>query len=236
MKKLFVVLCCTFMVISIFGQDQVEQPREKKGYIGISIGAAIPVGEFGSTDIGSDEAGFAKTGLTFQLVNFGYRFSKHLGIAAMWSGGAFNMDEVALRNNAGLGSVTIDMDPWGFGTLMGGLLISIPSPVVDVDFRIMIGPGYGMAPEIQISGYDIYNNYIVVVQESGDAYAFASDIGVGLRFNITRLININLLMDYMTCKPKFSVDMYSNGSYIGSNEWDQPMDHITITGGIGFRL
>lgn len=236
MNKLFVVLCCTLFAVSIFGQDQHEPPKEKKGYIGISIGAAIPVGEFGSTDIGSEEAGFAKTGFTLQLVNFGYRFSKHIGIAAMWSGAGFNMDEVALRNNAGLGNVNLDTDPFSFGTLMGGFLVSLPSTVVDVDFRFMIGPGYGMAPEIRFSGYDTYNNYVVAVQESSSAYALAFDMGVGVRFNVSRLININLLMDYMTCKQKFSADMYSNGVYLGSNDWDQPMNHITITGGIGFRL
>jgi len=234
MKKiLLIILCLTIMIPLVTAQ---EADINKRGYLGISIGAAIPVGEFGSTDIGGEYSGFAKTGLSFQLINFGYRLGKNLGIAGLWSGSAFNMDVDALVNNSGLGAVNVEADPWSFGAFMGGLLISIPSDKFDIDFRGLIGFSYGKTPEMTISGYDIEGNYAFVKQTSGTSNSFAYDLGVGIRYNVSRLICINLLLDYMGSKPKFSTDLFSANGYYGKSEFDQPMNHITITGGIGFRL
>ena len=237
MKNVISLLLCTVFTFSIVAQEATQEiPINKRGYIGFSIGPAIPMGDFGSTDISGEYSGFAKTGFNIQLVNFGYRFGKNIGIAGMWSAAAFNLDDVALRNNAGLGSMVMDIDPWGFGAFMGGLLISIPSTVVDVDFRGMIGFSYGMSPEMRFSGYDENWNLVSVVQESGESYAFAYDLGVGLRFNVSRLINLNLFFDYIGSKHEFSVGLYSGSTYLGTSEFKQPMNHITITGGVGFRL
>ena len=47
--------------------------NKRKGFIGLSIGAAIPVGGF------TDKA---KTGLQLNLINIGYLFSENFGITA----------------------------------------------------------------------------------------------------------------------------------------------------------
>ena len=45
--------------------------QKRKGYIGLSLGPSIPIGDF------ADESnGLAKTGLNLTLVNFGYLFAE----------------------------------------------------------------------------------------------------------------------------------------------------------------
>lgn len=233
MKKLLLVFSCLLMVSVGFSQQQPQQ--EKRGYIGFSIGPAFPLGEFASADINGDYSGYAKTGLSLQLVNFGYRFGKYVGLAGLWSGSSFMVDNITLNNDAALGSGLLESDPWGFGAFMGGVLVSIPQRVLDIDFRLMMGYGYGMSPEMFVRQYSGFS-YTTYRQESGDAGTLAWDLGVGMRIKLSRLISLNILMDYMSGSFDFAVGMYEDGVFMGTYEFSQPMNHLTLTGGIGFRL
>ena len=236
MRKPALILLGMLLATALSAQG-VTQKKEKlkRGYIGISVGPAIPLGEFGSTDINSEHSGFAKTGVSLQLINFGLRLNKNFGIAAMWSGAAFNVDEEAMKRNAGLGTLVLDSDPWAFGALMGGLFVSIPSKVLDVDFRVMFGLGYGKTPEINIYG-NADGGFISLKQESDASNSIAYSLGLGLRFNVARSVSLNLLFDFVGSKQEFEVNMYSGGNYLATNKFEQPMNFLTITGGIGIRL
>ena len=84
MKFLQPILLTLFisLTINLFAQ------QERKGYIGISIGPSFPIGNFGDTNINNDNAGLAENGTNLNLIDFGYKFSKHFGISAAL-GGAF---------------------------------------------------------------------------------------------------------------------------------------------------
>ena len=69
MKKLL----CT-AVLALFLTNTITA-QDSKGYVGISIGAAIPQG-----DIADD----AKTGLDLGLINAGYRFNETWGATVNW--------------------------------------------------------------------------------------------------------------------------------------------------------
>ena len=238
MKNFIFILLTLSQIPLIFAQDpgfRQEWAYTRRGYIGISVGAAIPTGNFASTDIDDEYAGYAQTGFSLQLVNFGYRFGNRLGLAAMWSGAAFKMDAAAFGKSSGLGSNNFETDYWSSGALMAGLLVSVPSTIMDVDFRIMAGPSYGQSPEVRYSGI-IEGQYINFVQESGASYTFGFDAGVGLRFNLFKFLNLNLLFDYAYAKHKFEVNSYANGTLIDTPEFKQPMGYFTITGGLAFRI
>ena len=95
---------------------------KRKGYIGISMGASIPVGAYADPSDGA-----AKTGVQLNLANFGYLFTENIGVSAIWFGAAHPVSE-------------INYNPWGFGGIMAGPLFSFPvSKNADWDFRPMIG-------------------------------------------------------------------------------------------------
>ena len=96
---------------------------KKKGFIGLEMGANIPVGKF------ADESdGAAKTGFQINLINFGYLFSDNIGITATWFGAANPIEG-------------IDSDYlWSHGGLLVGPLFSFPvSEKVEWDIKPMIG-------------------------------------------------------------------------------------------------
>jgi len=95
-----------------------------RGYIGLTIGPSVPVGNFSDQVSG----GLASTGIQLTLINFAHLFKGNtFGIAATWFGAA---------NFINLGFA----DPWAYGGLMIGPLIRHTiSERLGLDVRPMIG-------------------------------------------------------------------------------------------------
>jgi len=95
----------------------------RKGFIGLKIGANIPVGKFAEEDDGA-----AKTGFQINLVDFGYLFSDNIGITATWFGASNPIE--------GVESDYL----WSHGGLLAGPLFSLPvSEKIEWDVNPMIG-------------------------------------------------------------------------------------------------
>ena len=78
MKKLFFTAALAlFLTNTVTAQDS-------QGYVGVSIGAAIPQG---------DLADAAKTGLDLGLINAGYRFNETWGATLNWGATAHSIED-----------------------------------------------------------------------------------------------------------------------------------------------
>ncbi len=153
-------------------------PIERKGYIALTLGPAFPTGDFGSGDLSNPKAGLAKTGFQFNLINFGYRFSRNIGIAGLWNGAAHSIQH-------------IDDGVWSHGYFLGGLLITFPSERIDFDIRVMGGL---MNATVSIPSL----NY----ESSGIAFGY--DIGGVVRFHLGKVISFIVTADYAGGKPTMS--------------------------------
>lgn len=167
---------------------------KRKGYIGLSIGPSIPVGDFADK---SD--GLAKTGLQLNLVNFGYLFSRNFGIAASWFGAANPVDANGI-------------DPWSFGGLMVGPLISPTfSEKVDLDFKPMIGYCVATLPNVGLG--------------TEQATSIAFSVGTQFRFHVGEKFSLLLSGDYFSAKSEFT-----------DYGIEQHISTFTIGFGAAFRL
>ncbi len=146
----------------------------RKGYIGFSIGPSFPISDFAQ--------GYAETGIQLNLVNFGYRFTDNFGIAATWLG-AVNPIEID------------GIDPWAYGGLMAGPLLSIPlSEKAELDFRPTIGYALTIVPDLGFG--------------SEQPSSFAFSIGTVFRINVGEKVALLLNADYFSTKAeskKFNV-------------------------------
>jgi hypothetical protein len=96
---------------------------KKRGCIGLSVGANIPVGKFADENDGA-----AKTGFQINLINFGYLFSDNIGITATWFGASNPIVDG--------GSDYL----WSHGGLLVGPLFSFPvSEKIEWDVKPMVG-------------------------------------------------------------------------------------------------
>jgi len=109
MKTILVLLA---LITWLHATAQKKERIETNGYIGLSMGAAIPLGNFAKKDISNDKSGYAKTGVNLSLLHFGYRFGKHFGIAAAWLG---IINPVETKDFASLSST-----PWSCPSPSGG--------------------------------------------------------------------------------------------------------------------
>src|SRR5690606_8675053 len=167
LKNILLLLVLTSVTLHITAQEQ-----RRKGYIGISIGPAIPMGEF-------KEEGSANTGVNLSLINFGYLFNNRVGIAANWFGGAHTVDvsQYGLANGM-----------WSYGGLLAGPLVSTPiGSKVDFDARVQIGFS---AANLKIDGYTI------------DGTGFAYGAGIGIRTHLAEKWSFNLNADVLTSNNK----------------------------------
>ena len=90
MKKLLLIT-----VLALFATNTISA-QDSNGYVGVSIGAAIPLGDF---------ADGAKTGLDFGLINAGYRFNETWGATLNWGSTAYSFKEGS--GNVGVGYLAI---------------------------------------------------------------------------------------------------------------------------------
>lgn len=172
--------------------------EKRKGYIGISLGASIPLGDFADKYNGG-----AKTGVELSLVDFGYLFSDNLGIAVRWFGGANPLDS------------NYDIDPWSYGGILVGPLVSYPiSEKVDWDVRPMIGYAVTTMPEANYYNFD-------------PAMSFAFNFGTQFRFHVGEKISLLVHADYFSTKAKFESYDY---------ELKQNIATFSLGFGVAYRL
>ena len=161
-----------------------NKPREKRGFIGVSAAASIPVGSFSDTF-----AGYTKIGMQLNLINFGYLLTDNIGISARWFGAA---------NRAGKTD-----ELWSLGGVLAGPLFSIKlSENAQTDLKPMIGYLYTKTPNL--GGY-----YALAGQE---VYSLAFSIGTQSRLHLNKTVSLVVNADYLFSKPKYSSDF--SGSYI----------------------
>ena len=116
---------------TIPGEEKVVSAEKRKGYIGLTLGVSIPLGDFADKRIG-----VAKTGSQLNLVTFGYLFSDNVGIAGTWFGAANAVDADGF-------------DPWSYGGIMVGPLLSFPfAEIIEWDFKPLLGYAITMIPDL----------------------------------------------------------------------------------------
>ncbi len=148
-----------------------------KGYIGINLGLSMHTGE---------SLGFPN-GATLSLIDFGYLFNSHFGIAGKWMGNGYSDGEKTLS----------------LGGLMFGILGVAPlSEKVDFLARGLFGFGNAQIIEDdEIIGYD--NNKI----------KYAYNLGIGFKFNVGRKIALLTNLDYIVIKDFHSLNMTGGIAY-----------------------
>jgi hypothetical protein len=148
------------------------------GFIGLSLCASLPVGDF---------ADVAETGVQLNLVNFGYLFSDNIGVSATWFGAANSLSDKRI-------------DPWSYGGLMVGPMLSFPiSQEVDWVLRPMIGLSVATLPNVLI--WDETGS--AIGSGPDNAFSFAFIVGTVFKVNVSRNVSILLSADYFSVNPEF---------------------------------
>ena len=240
MKKPLLILT-TFFFIYLNGQAQ-EVQEERKGFIGLSIGASIPTGEYASIDGSSPSAGFASGGSYLELVKFGYRFGKHFGIAASWYGLANQVNIQALASEFGkrapVGtSGSIEAKPWSAGGLLVGPMYTINHGRFDFDITALIGYMGASSPETKVT-MQSGTATATATTESKLEMAAAYKLGCDVRYKLAEKWALGAGVGYLSSTIEYSGIKTTDGAgkvYTGSS-FSQPVNTVNMVVNIFYLL
>jgi len=234
MKKILFVGFC-----SLFCFTTVIKAQEKKSFAGISIGASIPTGDFGSTDLSNDKAGLAKTGLALRL-NYGYHFSKNFGGILIAKGNFNSIDMDAFRQQfsvpTGSGaSYSVNTGSYKSGAVLVGMFADMPiSADEKFSFEVRALAGYqnSTIPEFNVTMSIPSVGTIDFAQESYSAGSFAYTFGAGFKYKVGNNLALKLNGDYNGANPSFKIEDQNNQT----QTYKQPWNTVDVTVGltIGF--
>lgn len=199
-----------------------DQKNNRKGYYAITLGPAIPIGDFGN-NMPLPTSGYAKVGGQISLANFGYLFTKVFGITANLQGGALKAEVTNFNGNYDVSG------PWKFVNILVGPLLSYPTKNINVDFRLMIGLLMLGPPYIEaINDDNPSNTYSYTIMWDDYRSSFSIDIGLGLRMHASKNISFIFSFDYLYGKPEIHMENHNQRGF--------KFQIINISGGIAFRL
>ncbi|HUX55008.1 MAG TPA: outer membrane beta-barrel protein [Williamwhitmania sp.] len=184
MWKYLVTSAMLLMLMTIgklHAQNYAQNSRST--YFEVSLGAAIPSGDFAKTS--GANAGFAKTGARVNIINYGTQFTPHWGLCATLFGDATPVD------------ITAENTPmWAYAGLLVGPTATLPlGRLLRFDLKAMIGTSSTSSPVFQYGG---------ITTDSKSASSTIYQIGAKVRFNPTSRFGIHLNADYVSLRPTFS--------------------------------
>jgi hypothetical protein len=224
-----------YLTFSLLLFISISLKAQKKMFSGISVGAAIPVGDFGSKDVSNEKAGLAQVGLSADI-NYGYRLSKNFGLLTIFRGRINGVDEQALRNSFQLptgsgGNISIKTTNYTMGAILVGVYESIPlSKAEDFFFEIkgLAGLQGAKTPKTQISGFIPGIGNFDQTQDRVHSNSFAYQFGLAVQHKLSSKIGLRLGADYNASNPNFKIANATGGT----QSYKQPTNTIDIVLGI----
>lgn len=168
---------------SITSNQPIDVTGERRGFIGITLGAALPIGDM--SDWG------AKTGFNFNLIKYGYLFNPNFGIGGSWMGNAFSFDDgsgtmsYGCLSIGGLGTVYNGAMNFDFKGELGYMYANIEdnygNSVDNTGLCFILGAGmrYPVTQRLSLMG-----NLDFVTGKVGDANVSSINISGGIAFKI----------------------------------------------------
>ncbi len=238
MKIAFKIKILFYAISILYVSDCLSQDL---GYIAVSVGAGVPLKNYGSTDIADSAAGFAKTGLCLEI-SAAYKISKTFGICALVRNQSNAMDVDAAVKQFAKKYPTIkwnmQAENWNIKSFMAGIYGSFPigDSSISFDLKGMLGLSSSTLPSTILTGSQ-NGNSLTATQSSATSGALCFAVGLGFKKYLTDALCLIVGVDYMATKPNFSnvTISFSNGTQQTLNG-SQSITLFTINAGIGFRL
>lgn len=238
-SRLFLVMIISCIIFTY-------QANAQDGTIAsVAAGVSIPNGDFANTDFSDPASGFAQVGFNLNLL-FGYKFNDYVGLGALITGNVHQFDYSAFRDGLreeygqefpNVDELYVNTRQWGSGGIVAGALFSLPvNTRFAFEFKVMAGFLYVYSPELKIT-YESQAQPGYIIFDSDRAFAFAWDLGAGIRYNMRASKYVILQFDYLGSQPYFKDQKtYYSFKDDESNSFKQDMRMMNITIGLGYYI
>ncbi|HXB45761.1 MAG TPA: hypothetical protein VNV85_16955 [Puia sp.] len=211
MRKIFVCILLSQQILL----NAYSQNLKDNGYVYVSVGASIPVGSYGSTNLSNDQSGFAGPGGNISL-SYSRLLGKKFGLAAEALGQINPLNIKAMEKSFSQQKfvepyaisyngqpptppppVYVIYQNWNFNKkswwsgsfLVGGygqFPLSKPGNISLIT-KVMLGAIYLTAPSLTGSGHTD-SSLVVVNQSKASGYGFAYSFGAGVNYDLNKKV------------------------------------------------
>ncbi len=192
MKPIIQLLIFIFLVNTTIAQ-------ESKGYVGIGIGASLPVGQIGSTSIEDYfKYGYLKTGISYNL-DCQYQLYRWIGLSASLYSSKHEFDvENFLKSSefSNNGNAIKAEKPAIVNSYLAGIVLK------KQNFPVYLKAMFGVSSvqSVEISSYDKQNLNSTTIKQSEPVWGYSSSYSIGSYFKLYKRLGMNLSVTLLSCK------------------------------------
>lgn len=211
------IVCAALLICTVASTQAVSRVITDKGYLFATFGPAIPVGDFGSSNLSANEhAGYARTGLSINLQG-ACHLTPHYSFRLTAFYGRHQTDNISTP----AGEITSNR--WQYFGVVAGPMFRIPlAPHLYFDVAALTGFSDVNSPLSSMNGGVINEDWSLTAPLKGEA---------ALRYHFADGIQLLLGADFLSMRPKFKVHTEGN-----SFDKKQNMDVVNVYGGIGISF
>ncbi|HVA97397.1 MAG TPA: outer membrane beta-barrel protein [Bacteroidia bacterium] len=248
MKKIFTLVIA---ICAIYTANAGNGDNDSKFTLGVSVGAALPMGAYGSaksdtTIANSNDSthinnGYAKTGFHFDITA-GYLFADNIG-GMVYIGGNMNSFDDATYNavNGIRAPTTSTHTNWYVGQYLVGPFLSLPaSDKLKIDIRVLVGLVTANLPTGTAAANDGSGETLITSGNGGSGFGY--QLGGGIKYNLSDKMGLTVNIAYTG-----STINYTGYKYVYSGPYNATTINttakrtmstglLTTTVGIAFNL
>lgn len=236
------IIICVLFFILLLSQFCFPQKNNHKGYCGFNLGICFPMGDFGSTDLNNESAGFAHTGFSFS-VPAAYLLEPNVGVCAVLftqkipiDESDFMMSPVIVSQNL---EVITETFPWSVEGMHAGLYVSLPLDTQNkycLDIKAMVGASFVEIPRIRTT---VVYTSVNQVMYSSDISAYASATAISFMLDFCGRVKLShssaliLGANYISTTQEFKLPSLFPGD---DGKYRQPVSTLSLYSGIVYLL
>lgn len=243
MKNLYFNRLLLFVFVGglLFFYASPVQAQDKNSYIGLSLGAGIPLGDLSSTDPENDDAGWANAGPVLDISTATMFKGGRFGVALLVRLQTNSLDAQGLADEYATLLPGLDINAetvgWKFGGFLGGGIGSFPiSNKTSFDLKIMAGLLSVASPDMKVTATDGTDSFWIK-QESASALSSAYLIGGGFKFGLGDNFLLLTNVDFLGSSAEFkNVATISSEGDKDIDTFKQDMKYVNVSIGIALKL
>ena len=228
------------LVISIFLLSGLAIAQGDKVLFGINGGPSIPIGDYANAEANSEDAGYAETGRSFNLL-LQLKIGSGFGIAGEGHIQTNPIDVGALAHQLSVEfpgpSWDVESLPYITGGFFCGIFKAVPlgeSEIFEIVFKGLVGVLNTTSPDATITA-DNGGSTTQGHMKKAENQSFAWTAGGGMKYNFSEHFCLIGNLDYLYTNPTLKVETEIGGTS-EFNSSNQVIESINFGFGIGFRI
>lgn len=210
---------------------------QSKHSVSLTLGGAVPVGDFGLKEYNNQNSGYANVGLNMNL-NYGFQINKYVSAMALLGAMTNSIDDSKLFIDVNLSSGN-QFKSFNVHSIYKLSLLIGPMGTISINKKLRLNPYFlvGVSEVNKPDALYVYTNNDMGFNESKWSTCLSYQTGIGVDYELSKKLFLVAKIDYNYSKVEFKdVKSFKNGNYSFSFNTIQKVITINPTIGLGYKF